>query len=180
MWPQQLVVRTSGDPAELGPAVRRAVWGIDADQPVSSVRPFSEVLDVELAGRNMQLTLLGAFAALALVLGGVGVYGVTAHMVAGLLPEAGLRLALGASPAAVLRRTLRRGLAPAALGLALGFPGALAAARLLRGLLFEVSPVHAPTYAGVAAVLGGVALLAAWLPARRVAKLDPLTVLRAD
>jgi ABC-type antimicrobial peptide transport system permease subunit len=164
----------------LAPAVREVVRGIDPDVPVAELRPLAGILDDSLARRRFFVSLLGAFAALALVLGGVGVYGVTAHMVAGLLPEAGLRLALGASPATVLRRTLRRGLAPAALGLALGFPGALAAARLLRGLLFEVSPVHAPTYAGVAAVLGGVALLAAWLPARRVAKLDPLTVLRAD
>jgi predicted permease len=164
----------------LAPAIREVVRTLDPDVPIADLRPLTGFLDDSLARRRFFVSLLAAFAALALVLGGVGVYGVTAHLVASLLPEAGLRLALGASPAAVLRRTMWRGFAPAALGLALGLPGALAAARLLRGLLFEVSPAHAPTWIGVAAVLGGVALLASWLPARRAARLDPLTVLRAD
>jgi hypothetical protein len=164
----------------LAPIIRSAMHELDPDIPIADLRPLAELLGESLARRRFFASLLGVFGVLALVLGGVGVYGVMSHLVTSMLPDAGVRLALGATPSAVLRRALWRGFAPAALGLVIGLFGALASARLLRGLLFGVEPIHPPTYATVAIVLATVALLATWLPSRRAAKLDPLSVLRTD
>jgi predicted permease len=165
---------------EIGPAVREIVRAMDPDIPIEDMRPLSDVLGDSLARRRFFALLLVGFGVLALVLGGVGVYGVMSHLVGTALPEFGVRLALGASPRTVLHQTMWKGVAPAALGLIVGLVGSLGAARLLRGLLYSVSPVHVPTYAIVAVALLAVALFATWLPARRAARLDPLAVLRAD
>ena len=119
MWPQQLVVRTSGDPLALGPAVRRAVWDVEPDQPVA-IRAMSEVLDAELANRSMQLTLLGAFAVIALVLAGVGLYGTLSYTVSQSTAEIGLRMALGAEQRTVVSSVVRSALGTAVIGIALG------------------------------------------------------------
>ena len=180
MWPQELVVRTSGDPAALGPAVRRAVWDIDADQPVSSVRPFSEVIDAELAGRNIQLTLLGAFAALAVVLAAVGLYGTLSYTVSQSTNEIGLRMALGARAQTVVGKVVRSALGTAALGIGLGLVAAYALTRTIASFLYEVSPTDPATAVAVAGVLLLVSGLAAFVPARRAASINPVVALRAD
>ena len=110
MRPRQLVVRTDGDPLALAPAVRSAIWAVDPDQPVSSVRAMSEVLDAELANRNTQLTLIGAFAVLALVLAAVGLYGVLSYTVSQSTNEIGLRMALGAEQSTVVGSVVRSAL----------------------------------------------------------------------
>jgi putative ABC transport system permease protein len=180
MWPQQLVVRTSGDPLALGPAVRRAVWDIDPDQPVSSVRPMSEILDAELASRSTQLTLIAAFALLALVLAAVGLYGTLSYTVSQSTPEIGLRMALGAERRTVVRSVVRSALGTAVLGIGVGLVAAFALTRTIASFLYGVSPTDLATAAVVTGVLLVVTALAAFVPARRAASVDPVTALRAE
>jgi len=180
LWPQQLVVRTSGDPVALGAAVRRAVWGIDPDQPVSNVRAMSEILDAELASRSTQLTLIGAFAVLALVLAAVGLYGTLSYTVSQTTNEIGLRMALGAEARTVVGSVLRSALATALLGIGIGLAAAYALTRTIASFLYDVSPTDPATAAAVAGVLLLVAALAAFVPARRAASINPITALRAE
>jgi len=180
MWPQQLVVRTSGDPLALGPAVRRAVWDIDPDQPVASVRALSDVLDVELAGRNTQLMLLGTFAVLALVLAAVGLYGTLSYTVSQSTNEIGLRMALGAAQKTVVGTVVRSAVGTALLGIGVGLIAAYALTRTIESFLYAVSPTDPTTAAAVAGVLLLVAALAAFVPARRAASVNPMTALRAE
>ncbi|HET8645225.1 MAG TPA: FtsX-like permease family protein, partial [Vicinamibacteria bacterium] len=179
-WPQHLVVRTQGDPRALAPALRQAVWSVDPEQPVSNVRPMTDVLDAELSGRGTQMTLVAAFAGLALLLAAVGLYGVLSYDVAQRTPEIGIRMALGAQRADVVRSVVRRGLLTAAAGTALGLAGALALARVLRSLLFGVGPTDPVTFAGVAALVLVVAVAATCVPAWRAATIDPVAALRAE
>jgi len=180
MWPNELVVRTSGDPVALGPAVRRAVWDIDADQPVASVRPLGEVLDGELAGRNTQLTLLSAFAVLAVVLAAVGLYGMLSYTVSQSTNEIGLRIALGAEQMTVVGTVVRSALGTAALGIGLGLLAAYGLTRTIASFLYDVSPTDPTTAVAVAGVLLLVTALAAFVPARRAASINPVVALRAD
>jgi ABC-type antimicrobial peptide transport system permease subunit len=160
--------------------VRRAVWDIDADQPVASVRPLSEILDVELASRNMQLALLGAFASLALVLAAVGLYGTLSYTVSQRTNEIGLRMALGAEERTVVGSVLRSALATALLGIGIGLVAAFALTRTIASFLFNVSPTDPATAVAVAGVLLIVAAIAAFVPARRAASVDPAVTLRAE
>jgi putative ABC transport system permease protein len=179
-WPQHLVVRTVGEPLALASAVRSAVWEMDADQPVSRIRSMSEVFDAELANRNTQLTLVGAFAGIALLLAAVGLYGVLSYTVAQRTSEIGLRMALGAQPSAVVRAVVRGALALAALGLVLGVLGALALTRMLQAFLFGVGAADPLTFAAATVLLLIVTGAAAYLPARRAASVDPMTALRDE
>ena len=180
MWPQQLVVRTSGDPLALAPAVRRAVWDIDPDQPVSSVRAMSDILEVELASRSTQLTLIGSFAVLALVLAAVGLYGTLTYTVSQSTGEIGLRMALGAEHKTVVGSVVREALMTALVGVGLGLVAAFALTRTIASFLYGVSPTDPATAAAVAGVLLLVASLAAFVPARRAASVDPAVTLRAE
>jgi len=180
MAPGQLVVRTGGDPLALAAAVRRAIWAVDPAQPVSSVRAMSEVLDAELGNRNTQLTLIGAFAALALVLAAVGLYGVLSYTVAQSTNEIGLRMALGAEPQTVVGRVVRTALGTAALGIAIGLIAALLVAETIASFLYGVAPTDPATAASVAGLLFAVAALAAFVPARRAARVNPMTALRTE
>jgi putative ABC transport system permease protein len=180
MRPRQLLVRTAGDPLALAAAVRAAIWSIDPDQPISSVRAMSEVLDTELAARDIQLTLTGAFAVLALVLAAVGLYGVLSYTVAQSTNEIGLRIALGAKQTTVVGAIVRSALRSVLLGIALGLAGAFALTRALASFLYGVSPTDPATAVAVAVVLLLVAVLAAVVPARRAAGIDPMTALRSD
>jgi putative ABC transport system permease protein len=180
MRPRQLVVRTGGDPLALAAAVRNAIWRVDPDQPVSSVRAMSEVLDAELANRNTQLALTSAFAVLALVLAAVGLYGVLSYTVAQSTNEIGLRMALGARQQTVVGSVVRAALGTALVGIGVGLLAAFALTRTIASFLYGVSPTDPVTAAAVAGVLLLVAGIAGLVPAMRAASVNPMTALRAD
>ena len=180
MRPRQLIVRTDGDPLALAAGVRRAIWAVDPDQPVSSVRAMSEVLDAELGTRNTQLTLIGAFAVMALVLAAVGLYGVLSYTVWQSTNEIGLRMALGAHQRTVVGTVVRSALATAVVGIGAGLLAAFALTRTIASFLYGVSPTDPVTAVAVAAVLLLVAAFAALVPALRAASINPMTALRAE
>jgi predicted permease len=175
-----LVVRADRDPATLTPALRAAVRGVNANAPLSQVETMAQAVDEATARPRFVLLLLGAFAAVAMLLAAVGLYGVTAYAASRRTREIGLRVALGAAKGDVLRLVAGEALMLVAVGVALGTTGALALARLMGGLLFNVSAHDPLTFVMVPAVLGGVALLAAWVPSRRAARVDPLEALRGE
>ena len=180
MWPRQMVVRTAGDPLALAPALRRAVWAVDPTQPVSSLRAMNEVLDTELANRNMQLTLTGTFALLALLLAAVGLYGVLSYTVSQSTNEIGLRMALGARQTTVVANFVRSALTTAVLGVVIGLVAAIVLTDVIASFLYGVSPTDPATAATVAGALLLVAGLAALVPALRAASVNPMTALRAE
>lgn len=179
-WPQQLVIRTSGDPLALAAAVRQAVWAVDADEPVSRIRSMSQVFDAELLNRNTQLTLIGTFALVTLLIASVGLYAVLSYSVAQQLREIGVRMALGARRISVVTGVVRDGFFLTAVGVALGLTAAFAGTRLLAAWLFEVGTADPITFAGTALLLAAVALVATALPALRGASVDPSVVLRSE
>jgi putative ABC transport system permease protein len=179
-WPQHLVVRTVGDPTSFAPAIRSAVWDVDPDQPVSNVRTMNDVFTEELVSRNTQMILVGTFAGLALLLASVGLYGVLSYTVAQRTAEIGVRVALGAQRADVIRGVVRTALVLGAVGIALGIAGALGLTRLLESFLFGVTATDPATFAGVAALLLLVSLVASYVPARRAAGIDPISALRVE
>jgi putative ABC transport system permease protein len=174
------VVRSKGDPSALGGAARSAIQSIDADQPVADMRPMTQFLAESVGRARFSATLLGVFALVALVLAGVGVYGVMAYAVAQRTHEIGVRVALGAQARDVLRIVLGQGMALAGAGLAAGLLLAFALTRLLSSFLFEVSTTDLATYATLTGFLLLVALLACLVPARRATKVDPMVALRYE
>jgi putative ABC transport system permease protein len=178
--PDEFAIRTTGDPTAIASAVRRVVSSVDPEQPVSNVRTMDEIVDLNVADRQQQMTLLGAFAALALVLASIGLYGVLSYAVTQRSREIGLRMALGASAGSVIRMIVGRGLALTGIGLALGLVAAWLATRALQNLLYGVAATDPLTFASVAALLGIIALIACWAPARRASRVDPITVLREE
>ena len=178
--PADLAVKTAGDPEALANAVRDIVWSVDKDQPVALIQTLDRIVAAELADRRQQIRLLGGFALLALVLAGVGIYGVLAYAVSAQVRDIGVRMALGARPGDVTAMVVRDGLLLALAGLALGALAALALGRWMRSLLYEVKPADPATFAAVGVVLLAVSLAACYLPARRAARVDPLDALRAD
>ena len=178
-----VVVKSSlaaGDPAQLIAAARRQVAQLDAAQPIYSIRTMEKIHSDSLAPERLNLALLGLFAALALSLAVVGLYGVMSYVVAQRTHEIGVRLALGAQARDVFGLIVGQGAKLALSGVALGFCGALALTRLIRQLLFGVSPTDLLTFTAIALLLTLVALLACWLPARRATKVDPLIALRHE
>jgi putative ABC transport system permease protein len=175
-----LFVRAAGEPASLAAAVRQQVWAIDKELPVGKVSTLREFVSGTLAPRRFNTWLLGGFAALALLLGALGIYSVLAFSVTQRTQEIGVRLALGAQPRDVLALVIRQGMTLALLGVAVGVVAALALTRLLKTLLYGVSANDPLTFALLALLLAGVALLACYLPARRAAKVDPLIALRYE
>jgi predicted permease len=178
--PRQLLVRAAGEPLALAPAIRRAIWSVDPDQPVSSVRAMSEVLDAQLASRDTQLTLIGAFAVMALVLAAVGLYGTLSYTVSQSTNEIGLRMALGARQDTVVGDVVRSALGATLIGIGVGLVAAFALTRTIASFLYGVSPTDPATAAAVAGVLLLVAGLAALVPALRAASVNPMTALRAE
>jgi predicted permease len=176
----QLIVRTSLPADAMARTLREAVWSIDRDLPVPRVEPVADLLGEQTAQRRLNLRLLGAFAALALVLAALGLYGVMAYSVSQRTGEFGIRLALGAAPGDLQRLVLGQAAQLVALGLGAGVLTALALGSVVESMLFGVPARDALTYAAVVAVLGAAALLAAWLPARRAAKVNPMEALRAE
>ena len=180
-WPQAsatLVVRTVSDPVRMAGAIRTQVRAVDKDQPLGAVRTMERVVSESVAPRRAVVVLLSAFSSLALILAGVGIYGVVSYSVAQRRHEIGIRLALGAQPREVLRLMLRQGLVLCLGGVALGALAALGLTRLLAGLLFGVSATDPWTFAAVTLFLIGVALLASYLPARAATRVDPIQTLR--
>jgi putative ABC transport system permease protein len=176
-----LVVRTdAADPAALAPAVRGAVAGVDRDLPVYRVTTMEKLVAESLMQRRFAMFLFGVFAALALALAVVGLYGVMSYGVAQRTHEIGLRMALGAQSRDVLRMVVGQGMLLVAIGLGLGLVSALLLTRLMESLLFGVSAADPATYAGIALLLAAVAFLASYLPARRATKVDPMVALRYE
>jgi putative ABC transport system permease protein len=176
--PVSVLVRTGVTPASVFGAVRSAVRRVDGDQTVARLRSLDQVVGTSVAERQFDLGLFGGFAVIALLLSAVGIYGLFAHIVAERRPEIGIRMALGARPASVVGLILRRAWVAVGLGLTIGLVGAYAASGVLRRFTFQLSPTDPRIYAGAAAVLGTVAIVAAWIPSRRAAAVDPVGVLR--
>ena len=170
----------NGDPKALAPAVRREVQAIDPDQPITQVTTMEENISNSLAARRLTMTLLGAFAALALLLASVGLYGVMALSVTQRTRELGIRLALGAARADVFKLVLGQGVALVSLGLGLGLLGALAAGRGLASVLYGVGAVDVAALVTAIASLSAVAMLACFFPARRATRVDPMVALREE
>jgi len=182
-WPIDeitVVMRSRGDPAVALKAARAAVLSLDRDLPVYDVFTLETMVDRALGQPRFYVLLLSIFAALAVVLAVVGIYGVIAYTVQQRTREIGIRIALGASRERVVAMVVRRGLILALAGIALGSAGAYAVSRVLQSLLFGVGARDPFTFLAVVALLGGVALLASWLPARRAARVDPLAAMRAE
>jgi putative ABC transport system permease protein len=178
--PRDLVLRTKGDAASVAAAVREAVWSVDKDQPVSHVRTMDQVFAAAISAERFQALLLGLFAALALVLACIGLYGVISYAVAQRTHEIGVRMALGARPPDVLRLVLRQGMSLTIVGLVLGIGIGLVATRVLSDLLYGVTARDPLTFAGMPALLLLVAFLACYIPARRATRIDPLVALRYE
>ena len=175
-----LVVRTDGDPTVLAPLVRGRIASVDRDLPVYKVTTMEKLVSDSLSQRRFSMFLFGVFAALALALAVVGLYGVMSYAVTQRTHEIGLRMALGAQARDVLRMVVGQGMALVGVGLGLGLLGAFALTRYMSSLLYEVSAVDPLTYAGIAVLLAAVALVAAFLPARRATKVDPMVALRYE
>ena len=175
-----LLVRTTVEPLSLAQSVRGQIAALDKDQPVFNVRTMEQALARSVAARRFSMILLSVFAALALVLAAVGIYGVISYSVAQRTREVGIRMTLGAQTNDVLKLVVRDGLKLVAIGVAVGLLGAFMLTRLMSTLLFGVTPTDAVTYTTVALVLTGVALAACYIPARRATKVDPLVALRFE
>jgi putative ABC transport system permease protein len=175
-----IVVRTAGDPAALAGPVRAALAEIDPAQPVHDAQTLEQLVASSLAERRFTLTLMMVFGLIALVLAAVGIYGVMAYTVAQRTREIGIRVALGARPASVLRMVLTDGMKLVAAGVALGTACALAVTRVAASLLYGVSTADATTYVVIALALAAIAMLATVLPARRAMRVDPMSALRVE
>lgn len=175
-----LLVRTNSEPLSLATPVRSQISALDKDQAAFNVRTMEQVLSQSVAARRFSMILLAVFAALALTLAAVGIYGVISYSVAQRTREVGIRMALGAQTRDVLKLVVRDGLRLVMIGIAAGLGGALMLTQLMTTLLFAVTPTDLFTYVTVALGLFGVALLACYIPARRATKVDPLVALRYE
>ncbi len=176
--PNALVVRTNVEPLSLAGAVRNAIWAVDKDQPVSNLRSMDEIVSEAVARQRFSMLLLGIFAALAVVLAAVGIYGVMSYSIAQRTREIGLRIALGAQKSDVLKMILRQGLRFVAAGLAIGLAASFVLTRVMASLLFGISATDPATFVSISLVLIAVALLASYIPAVRAMKIDPMLALR--
>ncbi len=175
-----IAVRTASDPLRFAPALRGAVQEIDGDLPISQVALLTERIAKSIGSQRFAALLLGIFAAVALALAVVGIYGVMSYAVTRRTQEIGVRMALGADRAAVVRMVVGHAALVAGAGLAIGLAGGAALTRMIRSMLYETSATDPSVFAGVSAVLGVAALVAAYVPARRAARVDPTVALRHE
>jgi predicted permease len=178
--PENLMVRVKGNPLTLTAPIRRIVSAVDPEQPVAAVRTLDEVVDLDVADRQQQLTLLGVFAGLALVLSAIGLYGLLAYTVSQRRREIGVRMALGAQARTVIGAIVGRGILLTMVGLAVGVMIAVIAAKTMQSLLYGVGSSDPMAFGSSAAAFIAVALLASALPALRAAHVDPMTALREE
>src|SRR5687767_8355781 len=177
---QSYLVRTAGDPSAAFSAIRRTVKEFDGLMPISGLSSMDDLLFATIADRQFNMFLLGVFAAVALSLAAVGIYGLIAYSVAQRRRELGIRLAIGAMPRDVLLLVMRQGATLAVVGIVIGSLGAIAATRWMRSMLFQVDPLDPLTFAAVAVALAIVAIGASWVPALRAARVSPVTAMRND
>ena len=175
-----LIVRTAGDPVSLAPSVRNVIRQLDPNLPVADVRPMTDVVGAALSTPRFTSALLSMFALLALTLSAVGIYGVLSYVVTRRTREIGIRVAIGADRARVLRMVLSNGLTLALIGLGLGLVVSLPVARVMRGLLHGVTPADPLTFVAVAVALAAVALTACMVPALRATRVDPVIALKSE
>jgi putative ABC transport system permease protein len=175
-----IVVRSDGEPSRLLPAVKTAVWAVNKNQAISKIDTMEQVLSESLARRRLYMILLGVFAGAALLLAGVGIYGMASYSVSQRIREMGIRIALGAERGDVLRLVLGQGARAALLGILFGIATAVALTRLMASLLFGVRATDPLTFAEVAVLLALVALVACYIPARRAMRVDPMVALRHE
>jgi putative ABC transport system permease protein len=175
-----LAAKTAGNPEDLADAVQQAIASIDPLQPVYHVKSMQRLLDDAMLPQASAMSMMAIFAVLALLLSAVGIYGVVSYVVSQQSREFGVRLALGASPSALMRMVLWRGVSLVGIGTVIGLAGALAVSRLLGGILYGVTSTDWPTYIVVSAGLIGIGALACYVPARRATHLDPAIVLRSE
>jgi putative ABC transport system permease protein len=175
-----LVVRAAGDPAALANTVKSTVWSLDRNLPISEVLTMDGVVADANAQPRFEMLLLAVFAAVALALAAVGIYGVMSYSVSRRTHEIGIRLSLGASRAGVMALVVRQGMSLALVGSAAGIVGSLLLSRLMTKMLYGVRPTDPLIFGGVAVVLGLVALAATYIPARRATRIDPMVALRYE
>jgi len=178
--PKDLAVRATSRPTALMPAIRAAVAKADPTLPISEIRWLSDIVDADTAPRQVQLRVLGGFAALAFLLAGLGIHGLLAFVVSQRAREIGVRMALGAQAGAIVRMVLRRGALLAAAGAILGAALAYAAGRAIQSLLAGVSPADLPTFLAAIGLSLAMTFLGSLFPALRAARLDPAAVIRAE
>jgi len=174
------VVRTPGRPSSLTSAVKRAIWTVDKDQPIYKIIGVDQLASESLGIRRVSSVLLGAFSALALLLAGLGIYGVMAFSVAQRTHEIGVRMALGARPDNVLKMIMGYGMRIVFAGMAIGIAGALALSRVVASLLYGVKATDGMTFVLTSLLLAFIALVACYVPARRAMRVDPMVALRHE
>jgi predicted permease len=175
-----LVIRTTQDPHQLAAAVRSEVRSLDPNLPVSNIKSLGEMIHERVSPKRLMTYILAVFALIALLLASVGIYGVMSYAVTQRTREIGVRMALGAQAADVLKLIVRNGMSMALIGVAIGLAGAYGLTRLLVNLLFKTTPTDPLTFAGVSLALIVVALIACYVPARRATRVDPLVALRDE
>jgi putative ABC transport system permease protein len=177
---QTLVVKTPAPLSTVAPAIKQTVEALGPGRPVFAIRPMEEIVRASIDDTRFTMLVLSAFAVASLVLAGVGLYGTLAYLTSQRTQEFGVRLALGATASTILRLVMREGCLLSGMGATLGFAAAMAVTRVLRGLLYGVTPLDGLTIASVVALVAGVALVAVGVPAWRAARVDPVTALRAE
>jgi putative ABC transport system permease protein len=175
-----VVIKSSGDPNQLVTAARQQVKSVDMDQPIYNVRTMENIRSESIASERLNLTLFSIFAAIALILAVVGIYGVMSYSVTQRTHEIGIRMAIGAQPSDVFRMVLSQGMTLAVIGVALGLIGAYGLTRFMTTMLFDVQPTDPATFVVIAVLLVAVALAACYLPGRRATKVEPVVSLRYE
>jgi putative ABC transport system permease protein len=175
-----LVVRAYANPANSVTAIRDQVWEVDKDQPVANIRTMDQVVSTSIEQRRFNMLVLNAFAAFALILAAMGIYGVISYSVAQRTHEIGIRMSLGAQQYDILKLVVGEGIGLTVIGVAIGLAGAFAVTRAISSFLFGVSATDPVTFAVIALLLSGTGALASYIPARRATKVDPIVALRYE